>query len=90
MGVVVANGLKSWVMLFSGELSITRAGCAPPPVLALAPPLELPLELPVLALVELLLEEQAAIPAARRPAAAMAASRLPLWVLVVDIDYPLG
>ena len=37
-----------------------------------------------------LLDEQAAIPAARRPAAAMAASRLPLRVLLVNIDYPLG
>jgi hypothetical protein len=35
-------------------------------------------------------EEHAAIPATRKPAAAMAASRLPLMVLVVNIDYPLG
>jgi len=68
-------------MLFSGELSITRAGCEPP--------VEVPVELDVLPPVELLPEEHAAIPAARRPAAAMAASRLPLRVLLVNIDYPL-
>jgi len=40
--------------------------------------------------VELVLDEHAAIPVTRRPAAAMAASRLPLTVLLDNIDYPLG
>jgi hypothetical protein len=34
--------------------------------------------------------EHAAIPVTRRPAAAMATSRLPLTVLLDNIDYPLG
>ena len=36
------------------------------------------------------LDEQAAIPATRNAAAALAASRLPLGNLIVSIDYPLG
>jgi len=53
------------------------------------------LELPVLVfagggVVVLDDDEQAAIPAARNPAAAMAASRLPLRVLLLDITILSG
>jgi hypothetical protein len=60
---VVANGLKSWVMAVSGELSMTRV---------------LPVVVPVLAEPELEfeLDEQAASPPASTPAAATAQSRL--------------
>jgi hypothetical protein len=69
-------------MLFSGELSITSGGSEPDEVEELPEPdAAVPDELP---------DEQAAMPARRKPAAAMAASRLPLTVLVVNIDYPLG
>jgi hypothetical protein len=65
-------------MVVSGELSITSVALL----------LELPE--PVLLEVDVPLDEQAAIPATRNAAAAMAASRLPLGDLVVNIDYPLG
>jgi hypothetical protein len=78
----VSNGLKSLVTLFSGELSITSGGSEPVEVEEVPEPdADVPDELP---------EEHAAMPATRKPAAAMAASRLPLMVLVVNIDYPLG
>jgi hypothetical protein len=76
----VFHGLKFLVRLFSGELSITSGGCEPDEAeLPFADEPE-PEEL----------DEQAAIPTTRKPAATMAASRLPLMVLVVNIDYPLG
>jgi hypothetical protein len=64
-------------MVVSGELSMTRVR-----LLALELLLELPAD-------ELPLDPQAATPAARKPTAATAASRLPLRALV-DIVYPLG
>ena len=63
---VDTNGLKSWVMLFSGELSMTRAGAllVPVPVEAGAEEVaEAPVEEGALELCELL-DEQAASPAA--------------------------
>ena len=70
---VDTNGLKSWVMPFSGELSMTSV--APVVVLEGA---------------ELLLDEQAASPAARRPVAASASALLLNLGLVVTFDGPLG
>jgi hypothetical protein len=59
-------------MVVSGELSMTRVALLP---------LELPLELALP--LELLPDDpQAAIPAARKPTAATAASRLPLRALL--------
>jgi hypothetical protein len=84
---VDTKGLKSCVMLFSGELSMT----------SVLPVVEVPV--PVLevdellgepaALVEELLDEQAASPAARSPVAAMASALL-LIGLIVNFDCPLG
>jgi len=68
-------------MVVSGELSITSVAL----LLELPPP-----ELVVLLELDDPLDEQAATPATRNAAAAMAASRLPLGNLVVNIDYPLG
>jgi hypothetical protein len=66
-------------MVVSGELSMTRVALLP---LELLVPLALPDD-------ELPLDPQAATPAARKPTAATAASRLPLRALM-DIVYPLG
>jgi hypothetical protein len=71
--------LKFWVRVVSGELSITRVFCGPPPFALVLPELD-----------ELVAEEQAAMPATRKPAAAMAANRFPLNGLAVNIDYPPG
>src|ERR1700722_9156755 len=83
---VDTNGLKSSVMLFSGELSMTSVE----PVLLLLPVLVVaePLGLPA-ALVLELLEEQAASPAAMRPTAAIATVLL-VNGLIVNFDCPLG
>src|SRR6185437_9899787 len=81
---VETNGLKSWVMLFSGELSITSS-LLPLAALASAPDdlgmfMESVGELP---------DAQAARPAARRPVA-MSASALLLAVrLVITVDLTL-
>jgi hypothetical protein len=61
-------------MVVSGELSITRVGCDPPFALGLVLPLD-----------ELLPEEQAAMPATRKPVAARAAIRFPLNGLPANI-----
>jgi hypothetical protein len=65
-GWVLTNGLKSWVIEVSGELSITRVF-----------PVVVPAELDVEPELELELEH-AASPAASRPAVATAKS--PLWL----------
>jgi hypothetical protein len=62
---VVLNGLKSWVMAVSGELSMTRVFPVAVPAFAEPEP-EFELEL----------DEQAASPPASTPAAATAQSRL--------------
>ena len=89
---VDTNGLKSCVMLFSGELSMTSAGALlvlPEPVEVLAEAEEeAPVEVGALALDELL-DEQAASPAARRPAA-VTANALLVISLLVNFDFPLG
>ena len=81
------KGLKSWVMLFSGELSMTSVLA-----LVLGPALEVEeLEAPVAPVVDdELLEEQAASPAAMRPAAAIASALLVGIGLIVNFDCPLG
>jgi hypothetical protein len=63
-------------MVVSGELSMTRVGCDPPLALGLVLPLPLD-ELPP--------EEQAAMPATRKPVAARAANRFPLNGLPANI-----
>jgi hypothetical protein len=79
---VETKGLKSWVIEVSGELSITSVFPAvlelPEPVAALEPDEEL-------------LDEQAARPAASRPTAVTASTRLLLLIgdLSVNIDFPL-
>jgi hypothetical protein len=90
---VDTKGLKSCVMLFSGELSMTSAGAlleelpvAAPVALAAAVAEEPPVEAGV---VDDVLEEQAASPAARRPAA-VTASALLVIILLVNFDCPLG
>ena len=85
------NGLKSCVMLFSGELSMTSAGAlleVPVPVEALEEADVAPVEDGALELCELL-DEQAASPAARRPAA-VTANALLVISLLVNFDFPLG
>jgi hypothetical protein len=74
-------------MLFSGELSMTRAGA----LLELLAPVEEEAveEAPVEAVVDELLDEQAASPAAMRPAA-VTASALLVNSLLVNFDCPLG
>ena len=87
---VDTKGLKSCVMLFSGELSLTSASALlvlPEPVLVEAEE-EAPVEVGALALDELL-DEQAASPAARRPAA-VTANALFVISLLVNFDFPLG
>ncbi len=87
------KGLKSCVMLFSGELSMTSAGAL---LLLLPEPVEVleeadeeaPVEDGALVLDELL-DEQAASPAARRPAA-VTANALLVISLLVNFDFPLG
>jgi len=78
-------------MLFSGELSMTSAGALllpePEPVEAEAVE-EAPDEDGALELCELL-DEQAASPAARRPAA-VTANALLVISLLVNFDFPLG
>jgi hypothetical protein len=78
--------LKSSVMLFSGELSMTSV--EPLVVLLLPLPVE-ELLAPAAALVLELLEEQAASPAAMRPTAAIATVLL-VNGLIVNFDCPLG
>jgi hypothetical protein len=79
IGELPTNGLKLSVMLVSGEDSMTRAG--PVPVEALA------VELPVLeADGDDELDEQAARPAARSPAAESATALLVVILLVVNFD----
>jgi hypothetical protein len=74
---VETNGLKAWVIVDSGELSMTRVF----PV-ALLVPVELELEL------ELVPElEHAASPAASRPAAPTAKSRLWLCDLLINLVF---
>ena len=77
---MATKGLKSCVMLFSGELSMTSVL----PELALAE-VEAPPPAPVLELLE-----QAASPAARRPTAAIATALLVGIGLIVNFDCPLG
>jgi hypothetical protein len=78
-------------MLFSGELSMTSAGAellepvAPVEAGAVE---EAPVDDGALALDELL-DEQAASPAARRPAA-VTANALLVISLLVNFDFPLG
>jgi hypothetical protein len=86
---VDTNGLKSSVMLFSGELSMTSAGALLGVVLAGAELVaEAPAEEGALVL-DVVLEEQAASPAARRPAA-VTANALLVNSLLVNFDFPLG
>jgi hypothetical protein len=68
-------------MLFSGELSMTTSELAPPPEegLDVVPPAGLDP-----------LDEQAARPAARRPAAVSASAALPVTLLIINFDLPLG
>jgi hypothetical protein len=76
-------------MLFSGELSITRVEpVVLVPVLVLVEELA-ELEAPGAPVVEELLDEQAASPAARRPVAAMASALFEIGLLV-NSDCPLG
>src|SRR5436190_18080513 len=75
---VGTNGLKVWVMVDSGELSITRVF----PVAA-----ELVFE-PVLPELELP-DEHAASPAASKPAAPTARSRLWLCILLISLVFLL-
>jgi hypothetical protein len=77
IGAFWSKGLKSLVMVVSGEDSITTVALDELPLECEAPDV-------------LLEDEQAATPAARSPAAVMAASRLPLKNLVVNIEYTLG
>jgi hypothetical protein len=76
-----ANGLKFWVMLVSGEDSITRAGPVAVAALELEPAAG---ELLVVEGVDEL-DEQAARPAARSPVAE-SASALLVILLVVNFD----
>jgi hypothetical protein len=89
---VDTKGLKSCVMLFSGELSMTSAGAlaeGEEPVAAGAVE-DAPAEGGVAFVVEVeLLEEQAARPAAMRPAAVTARALLVISLLV-NFDCPLG
>src|SRR5450756_1411619 len=81
---VDTKGLKSWAMLFSGELSMTTSELPLVAVddeadeLDVAPPVEGELDV---------LDEQAARPAARRPAA-VSASALLLEILLKE-GFPL-
>jgi hypothetical protein len=79
IGELPTNGLKFWVMLVSGEDSITRAGPVEVEALAVEPPV---LE----ADGEDVLDEQAARPAARSPAAESATALLVVILLVVNFD----
>ena len=72
------NGLKSWVIDVSGELSITRVF---PVVLALA------LELELAPVLELELDEHAASPPASTAAAATVSSRLWLCNLLISFVF---
>src|SRR3984957_9440291 len=83
---VDTNGLKSSVMLFSGELSMTSVE---PLLEELPEPVLEELLVPGAALVVELLEEQAASPAAMRPTAAIATVLL-VNGLIVNFDCPLG
>src|SRR5579859_3531016 len=75
---VGTNGLKDWVMVDSGELSITRVF----PVAAAPPVFE-----PVLPEELGLLDEHAASPAASKPAAPTAKSRLWLCILLISLVF---
>jgi hypothetical protein len=78
-------------MLFSGELSMTSAGAllVPVPVEAEAlEEVEAPVEAGALVL-DVVLDEQAASPAARKPAA-VTANALLVNSLLVNFDFPLG
>src|SRR5947209_20391227 len=74
---VGTNGLKLWVMVDSGELSMTRVF----PVVVAEPVFE-----PVLPELELL-DEHAASPAASKPAAPTARSRLWLCILLISLVF---
>ena len=79
IGELPTNGLKFWVMLVSGEDSITSAGALEVEALEV--------ELEPAAGDELEeLDEQAARPAARRPVAASATALLVVILLVVNFD----
>jgi hypothetical protein len=84
IGELPTNGLKFWVMLVSGEDSITRAGAleAEAGEVELEPAAG---ELPE-AEGEDELDEQAARPAARRPVAASATALLLVILLVDNFD----
>ena len=69
---VGANGLNAWVMVVSGELSMTRVF---PVVEALVDGLELELD------------EHALSPAASKQAAATAISRMGLWNLLISLVF---
>jgi hypothetical protein len=73
---VDTNGLKSRVTLFSGELSMTSVAPVP--------------EAAEVSEVAGLLDEQAASPAARSPAATSASTLLLDIGLIVNFDCPLG
>ncbi len=79
---VDTNGLKLSVMLFSGELSMTTSPLGLEPPDDAGEPDALP---PAADGVELVLDEQAARPAARRPAA-VSASALLLILEIVNFD----
>jgi hypothetical protein len=81
IGELPTNGLKFWVMLVSGEDSITSAGALEVEAGELEPAVEL---LEVEGVDEL--DEQAARPAARRPVAASATALLLVILLVVNFD----
>src|SRR5512142_666649 len=73
---VGTNGLKVWVMVDSGELSMTRVFpvAAAPVLVPVLPELELP-------------DEHAASPAASKPAAPTAKSRLWLCILLIVLVF---
>jgi hypothetical protein len=74
---VGTNGLKLWVMVDSGELSMTRVLPVAVPAFVLVP---VPPELE-------LLDEHAASPAASKPAAPTARSRLWLCILLISLVF---
>ena len=90
IGELPSKGLKFWVMLVSGEDSMTSAGS-----LELEGAVEALVEVVAEALVEVAggvvveeLDEQAAKPAARRPVAVIATALLLVILLIVNLTFP--
>jgi hypothetical protein len=83
IGAPPSNGLKFWVMLVSGEDSITSAGALELEELELVPEVGVEPELAAVVLEEL---EQAARPAASRPVAPSASALLLVILLIVNFD----